>query len=770
MFYYPDVLHRHSGCFSTIWLAATNGVKLTRREFLRVDVNKTCGMIVDFVTAQVPAPQPNLPRPRFSLYLSSQLQYGMVVVYHRQCGFLLDEVQQTIDRLLHSRNLTFIDMAKCDRMVLEVPDNLYMMEEAEGAQDPFFGLMESLQLPSPYKIREAESSVEKDGPQHSLVPGSHTMLDKSFRSPPDVITLIEKDQFVIPTDEHFVGDDLPEATAQDIDLLLEQPDQFHGEVEERQTETTREGTMCSVHQLKETVLGAEQQSVLMLEEDSGQPATIPMATVAQEMTPLHVAMPAPPTEASSKVSDRAMESSSEEGVVPPVRKPDRRRRRQLVFADLQVQLSDREMKEQIGNVWAETLKLSEALLDFPSLTHLAFPAQLFSTPCGSLLHADLQSLWKQQASLAVLPEQAEQHIDEEEEQERELLRTKRKMRQSSKEVGVCKRHPLSWDCSKQKAHVRRPSSFSEASVSDTILDMFKEDRSASSVITPVSRWSLQEEVQLPMEPIAEENIAMPDEKDAVSENVLSMITSTLQRFEEVIFDSLLPPETNRPTAAGTLHKLLELLSAGQVTACQDKPYSSIIIKPPALTTDPSLKLAADEKKHLLEEGEADAKEARGEPRSRAGRELIVRVEVERDIPMSVSLPIQVEPDPAHRPFPFLDTTLADLGIQESEVKERVVWVDTKKTQVKNKAGKLKEKETTLLEVRVKVQKPGDKQLQEILYSTEAHTDRSFCRTGIDILPWKQRHTGDKGLTPVQMTMALDNQQPGLTEAEEQREI
>lgn len=37
-------------------------------------------------------------------------------------------------------------------------------------------------------------------------------------------------------------------------------------------------------------------------------------------------------------------------------------------------------------------------------------------------------------------------------------------------------------------------------------------------------------------------------------------------------------------------------------------------------------------------------------------------------------------------------------VSRSEVKERVVWVDTKKTQVKNKAGKLKEKEITILEV------------------------------------------------------------------------
>ncbi|XP_033965047.1 uncharacterized protein [Pseudochaenichthys georgianus] len=149
---------------------------------------------------------------------------------------------------------------------------------------------------------------------------------------------------------------------------------------------------------------------------------------------------------------------------------------------------------------------------------------------------------------------------------------------------------------------------------------------------------------------------------------------------------------------------------------------------------------------------------------------MVRVKLEWDLPMSVDLPIEVQPDPAHQPFPFLDTTLADLGIEESEVKERVVWVDTKKTQIKNKAGKLKEKEVTILEVRVKAQKPGEKQMQEVLYSTEAHTDRSFCRTGMNILPWKSGGKGDNGLTPVQMTLALDreNQQPEMTE--EQREI
>lgn len=61
---------------------------------------------------------------------------------------------------------------------------------------------------------------------------------------------------------------------------------------------------------------------------------------------------------------------------------------------------------------------------------------------------------------------------------------------------------------------------------------------------------------------------------------------------------------------------------------------------------------------MQEEGEAN-----GGPGGPADG-MTVRVELEWEIPMSVTLPIQTQPDPAHQPFPFLDTTLADLGIQE----------------------------------------------------------------------------------------------------------
>ncbi|KAI3355146.1 hypothetical protein L3Q82_018014, partial [Scortum barcoo] len=298
--------------------------------------------------------------------------------------------------------------------------------------------------------------------------------------------------------------------------------------------------MSSISQLKETVLGVEQDSVWLMDEESGQLVEVPLA-VALEMTPPQVAMPTPP---SGQEGDGETESPHEQVIAPPLRKAGGGRRRQLVFADPQVQISERAMKEQIRNPLAETLDLSEVLLDVPSKR--ATPAQLFSAPCGSLLHADLQSLWKQCALLTVLPGHGQKQRGEEarreSEQDREILRTERKRRHSSMKE-------ISSESGLQPAE--------GSSVLDVILDVSKEDKSMSDVITPVSRWSPQEEAQLPMAPIAEENIEMPEaQTDTESRDMLSWISSNLKRFGEVAFDSLVPPESNRTTAANTLYKLL----------------------------------------------------------------------------------------------------------------------------------------------------------------------------------------------------------------------
>ncbi|XP_014865826.1 PREDICTED: meiotic recombination protein REC8 homolog isoform X2 [Poecilia mexicana] len=564
MFYYPNVLQRHTGCFSTIWLAATGGIRVTRREFLRVNVKRTCNDILDYVTGQVPALEPDQSRPRFSLYLSSQLQYGVVIIYHKQCAFLLEEVQQTIDRWLRFKRRVQIDLAESDRMALNVPDGLSMMEEAEGALDPFFGLMASHQLPSPYKIVPTEFAIEDLVSQHSVVSSPTNKPDnKGFILPLAAITLTEKEQFVINTAEDFNGAELPEATARDIQLLMDQPDHFRREDEETKDRTGDQAVSSFGVQLKDTMLGTEQDVMWLLDEETGEPVEVPLAAVASEVTPEHVAMP-PESE-----GDRATESLCEEAVGRPLRTHGGRRRRQLVFVDPEVQIPDKEIQQQIEDPLIETLNMTEVLLDVPALTKRASPAQLFSAPCGSLVHPSLLSLWKQRASIAVQSESgATRRAEEESVQDMEILRTERK-----------RRHSRMKEMSSQSGLQTTEGS----SVLDAMLEMPDEDKFGSDVMTPVSRWSPHEDVQPPMEPIAEENMEMP-EAQTDTHYMLSWIASIQQRFGEVAFDSLLPPKADRCTAARTLNKLLELLSDGRVTACQTEPYSSITIAPAALRT------------------------------------------------------------------------------------------------------------------------------------------------------------------------------------------
>lgn len=95
MFYYPNVLQRHTGCFATIWLAATRGSRLVKREYLNVNVVKTCEEILNYVLVRVQPPVAGLPRPRFSLYLSAQLQIGVIRVYFQQCQYLVGKARDS---------------------------------------------------------------------------------------------------------------------------------------------------------------------------------------------------------------------------------------------------------------------------------------------------------------------------------------------------------------------------------------------------------------------------------------------------------------------------------------------------------------------------------------------------------------------------------------------------------------------------------------------------------------------------------------------------
>lgn len=51
--------------------------------------------ILNYVLVRVQPPMPGLPRPRFSLYLSAQLQIGVIRVYSQQCQYLVGKAGDT---------------------------------------------------------------------------------------------------------------------------------------------------------------------------------------------------------------------------------------------------------------------------------------------------------------------------------------------------------------------------------------------------------------------------------------------------------------------------------------------------------------------------------------------------------------------------------------------------------------------------------------------------------------------------------------------------
>ncbi|KFO27483.1 Meiotic recombination protein REC8 like protein [Fukomys damarensis] len=232
MFYYPSVLQRHTGCFATIWLAATRGCRLVKREYLKVNVVKTCEEILNYVLVRVQPPMPGLPRPRFSLYLSAQLQIGIIRVYFQQCQYLVEDIQHILERLHRAQLQIRIDMVEAELPSLLLPSHLAMMEALEDAPDPFFGMMSvDPTLPSPFHIPQIRRLLEAATPERVpevIPPEVPTEPKKPERPlvtvlPPEVITLREVEPIRMLRIEG--EQELPEVSRRDLELLIAEEDE-----------------------------------------------------------------------------------------------------------------------------------------------------------------------------------------------------------------------------------------------------------------------------------------------------------------------------------------------------------------------------------------------------------------------------------------------------------------------------------------------------------------------------------------------------------------
>ncbi|XP_053288304.1 meiotic recombination protein REC8 homolog [Pleuronectes platessa] len=601
MFYYPAVLTHQTGCFSTIWLVATKGIRVTRRDFLKVNVKSTCDDIMNYLLQRVPPPRPGLPRPRFSLYLSSQLQYGVILVYHRQCAILLEEVHTIVGQLVKHKKSKEIDIEEQNRQALLLPDALSLLEEAEGALDPLFGVMHMQEaMPSPSALMQiAEEYLRESSPE--LSEGSSpsppagaprprppaaaaAAQDIGMTSSSDSITLREPNPLFIPIPE-FEGVELVDHDLDTVDLLMAQADHFpEGDLEtlrdevppgEQEREMERGGgdeeqdkdrtkeTTGSTTELQPTVLSGEEPTLLPQEEPvvSEERPGPPRGHITPVSEPV---LPPPPS-----AGKRGRPSLGSQVLPPPeVKRRRRRRKRQLVFFDPETQIPQEALQQQIDNPLTETRRPPRPL---PSVAQSS-AADLLNNPC-TFLPEEVLSLWQQAAKISPLSgsdlqvgERGPESTDSEKERDREMVevseREEERLELSPREVqrdleeqenDISGLGTLSLEGSDQKERSRE------------ISPMHSLEKEGSIVSRSVSvLQDIPEVVDEFLErPAAESPGLLPDEDESAP----------------VLFQSLLPPEADRPTVSIIFQKLLGIASSRKVRVKQREPYGDIWITP-----------------------------------------------------------------------------------------------------------------------------------------------------------------------------------------------
>ncbi|XP_033633636.1 meiotic recombination protein REC8 homolog [Asterias rubens] len=89
MFFSQDILKKRGGKFGIVWIAATKcrSVSLSKRDYFTVSISKTCDDIMKYVCLKAEPVKHHGAHPRLSLYLSSQLMFGVAKVYEKQIDY-----------------------------------------------------------------------------------------------------------------------------------------------------------------------------------------------------------------------------------------------------------------------------------------------------------------------------------------------------------------------------------------------------------------------------------------------------------------------------------------------------------------------------------------------------------------------------------------------------------------------------------------------------------------------------------------------------------
>ncbi|EHB03401.1 Meiotic recombination protein REC8-like protein [Heterocephalus glaber] len=614
MFYYPNVLQRHTGCFATIWLAATRGTRLVKREYLEVNVVKTCEEILNYVLVRAEPPMPGLPRPRFSLYLSAQLQIGVIRVYSQQCQYLVEDIQHILERLHRAQLQIRIDMVEAELPSLLLPSHLAMMEALEDAPDPFFGMMSvDPRLPSPFDIPQIRHLLEaaipervyevtppevpteprKPGQQRTFFPVRERLLVTVL--PPEVITLREVEPIRMLHIEirHLLEAAIPErvyeVTPPEVPTEPRKPERLLVTVLPPEVITLREVEPIRMLHIEgerelpevtrrdlELLIAEEEEAILLEEYRKGR---LPRQPALDGQTP---------GMGKFKEEIRAPEA---EIVVPSVSPPAPPQIEEIREPLPEEVLAPEELKPV---VWEPITLVTEVTppeeLRLPALPSpepmvqplektITSPAELFRTPAlPGWLPLELLDFWTHCAQIPPRLVRRRPSLEAEEEAaaREAAAEEERRKTEALSEIEVLR-------------EAQEPSGPLMVS-SEISLEAAEEEKSRISFAPPEERWPWAEAEQpeapaLPVVPELPEvpmelPLELPPEPELPSlEAVHRAVALELQANREPDFSSLVSPLSPRRMAARVFYLLL-VLSAQQIFHVeQEKPYGRLLIRP-----------------------------------------------------------------------------------------------------------------------------------------------------------------------------------------------
>ncbi|XP_070653181.1 meiotic recombination protein REC8 homolog isoform X3 [Bos indicus] len=495
MFYYPNVLQRHTGCFATIWLAATRGCRLVKREYLNVNVVKTCEEILNYVLVRVQPPLPGAPRPRFSLYLSAQLQIGVIRVYSQQCQYLVEDIQHILERLHRAQLQIRIDMVETELPSLLLPDHLARMETLEDAPDPFFGMMSvAPMLPDPFDIPQVRHLLEAVTPEKvpEEIPPEVPVEPRKperIRVTPEAITIQEAEPIRMLRIEGEL--DLPEVSRRELDLLIAEEDEAIL-LEERRLELKEEPWAPE----REITVPPPSPLALVGVEEAAEP--LPREVLAPEELKPEVPFPevTPPLELRPPPIPVSPEWRRPPVPPPPRGPPARRRRRQLLFWDEETQISRKEFQEQLQT----RAHCRECPMVQPPERMIRTPVELFRNPTYSgWLPPELLAFWTHCAQPP--PRALRRRLPEElEEAEREAAaEEERRKAETPSDIEVLR-------------EAQEPSGPLMVS-SELSLEVAEEEKTRISLVPPEERWAWveAEQPEAPVLPVVPELPEVPVE-------------------------------------------------------------------------------------------------------------------------------------------------------------------------------------------------------------------------------------------------------------------